>query len=196
MSTAEIHFTDIAATRMREALEEENEVGRYVRIRARRVGVRKTRYGMDVIDPEVAPGDTVVTAGEVTVVLDEESAAWLRGATVDYVESENGGPSGFKFDNPQERPRWDDPVAARIQQLLDEEVNPGIAAHHGFIELVSYEDGVARVHMGGGCHGCGLAGATLSDGVATRLIEAIPELREVRDTTDHATGENPFYLPR
>jgi Fe/S biogenesis protein NfuA len=34
---------------------------------------------------------------------------------------------------------------------------------------------------------------TLSQGIETQLIEAIPQLTGVIDVTDHASGENPFY---
>ena len=50
-----------------------------------------------------------------------------------------------------------------------------------------------RVHMGGGCHGCSMSRMTMLDGVQTMLVEQIPEIERVRDLTDHASGENPYY---
>ena len=34
---------------------------------------------------------------------------------------------------------------------------------------------------------------TMLDGVQTMLVERIPAIERVRDLTDHASGENPFY---
>ena len=47
--------------------------------------------------------------------------------------------------------------------------------------------------MGGGCHGCSMSKLTMLDGVQTMLSEAIPAVQRVKDLTDHATGENPYY---
>jgi Fe/S biogenesis protein NfuA len=34
---------------------------------------------------------------------------------------------------------------------------------------------------------------TLREGIARSIKEAIPEVSEVVDVTDHALGENPYY---
>ena len=49
--------------------------------------------------------------------------------------------------------------------------------------------------MGGGCQGCGMATATLRQGVETALRRAVPEIGAILDTTDHAAGTNPYYEP-
>ena len=54
-------------------------------------------------------------------------------------------------------------------------------------------EGVAYVHMGGGCQGCGMASVTLAQGVRTAILDRFPEITDVRDTTDHAQGANPYY---
>jgi Fe/S biogenesis protein NfuA len=47
--------------------------------------------------------------------------------------------------------------------------------------------------MGGGCQGCGLAAVTLSQGIEVAILDAVPEIAEVVDVTDHASGTNPYY---
>ncbi|HUY57607.1 MAG TPA: NifU family protein [Candidatus Micrarchaeaceae archaeon] len=89
----------------------------------------------------------------------------------------------------------DDPLAQAVQQMLDAEINPAVAGHGGYIGLLDIADGVAYVQMGGGCQGCGLAEVTLSQGVRGAIIERFPEIVEVVDTTDHASGSNPYYEP-
>ena len=57
----------------------------------------------------------------------------------------------------------------------------------------SVEDDTVYVTMGGGCQGCAVSAMTLREGIARSIKEAIPEVAEVIDTTDHAMGENPYY---
>ncbi|MDH3731769.1 MAG: NifU family protein, partial [Acidimicrobiia bacterium] len=85
------------------------------------------------------------------------------------------------------------PVPERVQQVLDQQINPAIAGHGGVAELVAVEDSTAFLRLGGGCQGCGLASVTLSQGIETTLLEMVPEITRVVDVTDHAAGANPFY---
>jgi len=87
----------------------------------------------------------------------------------------------------------EDPLAQAVQRMLDQEINPAVAGHGGYIGLLDIADGVAYVQMGGGCQGCGLAETTLSQGVRTAILERFEEIVEVVDTTDHAEGTNPYY---
>jgi Fe/S biogenesis protein NfuA len=84
-------------------------------------------------------------------------------------------------------------IADKVQVLLAEAINPGLAAHGGFASLVGVDDDRVFLTMGGGCQGCSLSQATMVQGIATAIKEAIPEVREVVDATDHTAGENPFY---
>jgi Fe-S cluster biogenesis protein NfuA len=88
-----------------------------------------------------------------------------------------------------------DPLAQAVQQMLDEEINPAVAGHGGYIGLLDIADGVAYVQMAGGCQGCGLAEVTLSQGVRSAILEHFEEIVDVVDTTDHAQGTNPYYQP-
>lgn len=85
------------------------------------------------------------------------------------------------------------PLADQIQQVLAEQINPAIASHGGQAELVSVDGSIAYMRMGGGCQGCGMAAVTLKQGIERILKEAIPEITEVVDVTDHASGDNPYY---
>ena len=76
-----------------------------------------------------------------------------------------------------------------------EQVNPSIAAHGGRADLVAVEDSSIYLRLSGGCQGCGMAKATLSQGIEVILREAIPEIANVVDVTDHADGTNPYYEP-
>jgi Fe-S cluster biogenesis protein NfuA len=93
-------------------------------------------------------------------------------------------------------PRWGRPdaeVRSAIQELLDGEVNHGIAGHGGRISLIDYQDGKLRIAMSGGCQGCASSQVTLRQGVEVMVRKVAPEVVEIVDTTDHAAGKTPFY---
>ncbi|MBW1885360.1 MAG: NifU family protein [Deltaproteobacteria bacterium] len=81
----------------------------------------------------------------------------------------------------------------RVQEILDNEINPSVAGHGGYISLLDVQGTRVFLHMGGGCQGCGMASATLKHGVEASLRAQIPEISEILDTTDHAAGANPYY---
>ena len=85
------------------------------------------------------------------------------------------------------------PIVDRVQQVLTEQVNPAIAAHGGGAELVSVDGAIAYLRLSGGCQGCGLAQVTLKQGIEKIILESIPELSQVVDVTDHASGDDPYY---
>jgi len=84
-------------------------------------------------------------------------------------------------------------LKSKVQELVDTSINPAIAAHGGWVELLDVKDSVVYLQMGGGCQGCGAADITLKAGIERLIKEELPEITEVLDTTDHAAGENPFY---
>ena len=81
----------------------------------------------------------------------------------------------------------------KVRQLLDQQVNPAIAAHGGFASVVKVEGAAAYITMGGGCQGCAMSAMTLREGIESAILTSIPEITEVVDTTDHSVGENPYY---
>jgi Fe/S biogenesis protein NfuA len=84
-------------------------------------------------------------------------------------------------------------VAQRVLQVLEQQINPSIAAHGGRADLVAVEAGSAYLRLSGGCAGCGMAAVTLNQGIEVALRESVPEISRVIDVTDHAAGTNPYY---
>jgi len=165
-------------------------------------GARGDAYAYDIYfqaAADAAPGDAVVLADGLCVVVPESSVARLTGARLDWSED---GEGGLVMLNPNTPPRPDirvrvgdlsGEVAQRALLVLEEQVNPSIAMHGGRADLVGVEDGVAYVRLSGGCQGCGLAKVTLSQGIEVALVEAVEEIHSVVDVTDHAEGENPYF---
>lgn len=89
----------------------------------------------------------------------------------------------------------EDQIRLKVQRVLDTQINPGVAGHGGKISLLDVKGDAIYIQMGGGCQGCGQASVTLKQGVERALAQYVPEVKQVFDTTDHASGKNPFYSP-
>lgn len=168
--------------------------GTALRILAKPAGPGGVAYDMALEPPTATrPTDDVrLDVGGLPVVVDAQSVQLVDGATVDFVADPLR--PGFRVDPPPAGGGDDDnPLAAEVRRVLEEQINPGIAAHGGRASLVGVEDDVAYVALGGGCQGCSMASVTLKQGIEQLLKAAIPRLRAVVDVTDHAGGNNPFY---
>jgi Fe/S biogenesis protein NfuA len=186
-----LNVTDAAADKIRAAKGSEGSDDVALRVMAREDGA-KFRYELKLVATDSKDADdSVVHLDGVDLYLDSESAPRLRGATLDYVEDITG--SGLKFDNPNQTALGGHPLAGRVQAVLDDRVNPGLAAHGGVVSLVDIQESRVVLSFGGGCQGCGMADLTMKEGVSAQLKEQIPEISEVVDATDHAAGENPYY---
>ena len=86
-------------------------------------------------------------------------------------------------------------LKTKVQELIDTMINPAVAGHGGFVELIDVQDSRVYLQMGGGCQGCGAADVTLKSGIERLIKEELPEVTEVLDTTDHGSGANPYYTP-
>jgi Fe/S biogenesis protein NfuA len=164
-------------------------------------GTRGVEYTYDLSFEPVAEADehdVVAYNGDLPVIVPGESVDRLQGATLDLPRNPNQG--GLVLRNPN-RP---DPLsgndleltgdtADKIRQLLEQRINPALAAHGGYAELMGVDGDKAFVTMGGGCQGCAISAMTLREGIERSIKEAVPEITEVVDTTDHSAGENPFY---
>jgi Fe/S biogenesis protein NfuA len=184
--------TDAAKKKILDLLEAEEQKDLALRVAVRGRGPGGFRYELQFVGAgERKPEDTVVNAGGFDVVVDPESVANLKGATVDYIDGIYE--SGFKIDNPN--PLWTDPKAQAVQEVIDTQINPGVASHGGHVSLLDVKDDIAYIALGGGCQGCGMVDVTLRQGIEVLIKEAVPEIRQVIDTTDHAAGRNPYYQP-
>ena len=187
-----ITITDTAKEKILTTMEAKDAKGMALRLAIVGRGPVGFRYSMAFVPTEEKGSEDVVgDFGELQVFIDPQSAPKLDGATVDYLE--DNFQEGFMIDNPN--PLWDDPLAQTVQDVLDSQINPGIAMHRGFVTLLEVKDGVAYITFGGGCQGCSMVDVTLKQGVEVKILEAIPEIKQVLDTTDHAGGTNPYYQP-
>jgi len=190
-----IKFTDTARRHVASYLEQETDP-LAVRVEVLDSSPLAPKYDLSLIaEDERAQSDHVFDAGGFEVVIPSDSAELLEGSTVDWVESMEG--SGFKVDSPSLRPIGIDAptggLADQVRHVIDLQINPSIAAHGGEINLVDVRDTVVYLEMSGGCQGCGMAAATLSQGVRRILTEALPQITDIQDVTNHGAGTNPYY---
>ena len=188
-TSALLTVTEAARQKIQSVVEDQGMEVQGLRVSISGRSATAFEYGLG-LEVEPDPDDVVVDCGGFQVFVDSESAENLNGATIDYVEDLNS--SGFKIDNPN-APTWDNPKAQAIQQLIEERINPAVAAHGGHIDLLDVTDDSIYIHMGGGCQGCGMANVTLKHGIEGMIQEHFPEIKNIVDTTDHASGTNPYY---
>ena len=196
-----ITVTDSALAKileLRSAEENPDDLGLRIEV----TGVRGAEFTYDLaFEPlaECAEDDVRHDQGGLPVVVPAESVEKLLGATLDLPSNREQGGLVLRNPNRPEIPRLGDPIELtgtvedKVRQLLDQQVNPAIAAHGGYAGLVKVEGSAAYITMGGGCQGCAMSALTLREGIETAILGAIPEITEVVDTTDHSSGENPFY---
>ena len=193
MTESTLTVTDAAADKIQATRSSEGREDVALRVVAREDGA-KFRYELKLVATDSKEADdSVIRLGDIDLYLDRESALRLHGATLDYVEDISG--SGLKFENPNQTTLARHPLAGRVQELLDDRINPGLASHGGVVSLVDVQEGRVFLQLGGGCQGCGMVDVTLRQGIEVMLKEEIPEITEVLDTTDHAAGDNPYYQP-
>jgi Fe/S biogenesis protein NfuA len=187
-----ITFTEAAKTKVREYMDQASNGCIGLRIMAERLGRHHFRYNLTlVLEGETYDKDVALDQGSFTAWVDPKSAELLEGATVDFVSDFSG--AGFRFDNPQAAVHWEDPVAERLQRVLDDKVAPAVGGHGGWVELLAVDGDTAVIEFGGGCQGCGMSQVTLKEGIERIILDEVPEIRRVVDGTDHDAGSSPYY---
>lgn len=171
-------------------------------LRVEVTGVKGPEYTYDLAFDELsaaASDDVVEKVDSLSVIIPATSVDSLRGAVLDVPRT--SGQGGLVIRNPN-RPnplagvdlQLEGTVAEKVQQLLEQSINPSLASHGGYATLIGVDD-ESKVYltMGGGCQGCAMSAMTLREGIDRSIRESIPEVTEVIDATDHQSGENPFY---
>ena len=158
-------------------------------------------YDLSFLDVEEARSDDeVLKFDDLTVIIAAKDKDKFEGASLNLSEDMNS----LEMDNPntpspniigssEPLPELTGELADKVKTILDQQINPAIAAHGGVATLVNVEGNDVYLQLGGGCQGCGMAQVTLSQGIEASLKEAIPEIANVIDATDHASGDNPYF---
>ena len=188
-----ITFSDMARSKLVEVLTGYPEEVAGLRLKITGRTSEGFEHVLTIVEKGIEPaGDATLQFPDFLLFVEGERIEDLRGTNVHY-EFKGPNVSGLEFHNPN--PVWRDSLAQEIQRIFDEQVNPQIAAHGGYVQLLELRGKRAYIEMGGGCQGCGMAGVTLKQGIEVAVKEALPEIEELVDVTDHQSGENPYFKP-
>lgn len=195
-----IKVTENAQDYLRELLAKQDSPGIGVRIFVENPGTPRAECCMAycTVGEEVADDVRIEYEG-FPAFIEGKSAAYLEDAVIDYNKDRFGGQLTFKAPKskvPNLGP--DASLEERINFVLYNEINPGLAAHNGNVSLIELvenkEEGwIAVLKFGGGCQGCSAVDMTLKQGVEATLKERIPELAKVTDSTDHSQRDNAYF---
>lgn len=191
-----ISITESAQEYLAELLAKQDCEGIGVRIFILDAGTPQAETCISYCRPgEEKPTDENKPCAGFTAWVDRPSIPFLEDAVVDFTKDSMGGQLTIKAPNSRlPRIGEDSSIEDRVNYILYNEINPGLAAHGGHVTLEEiFEENIAVLRFGGGCQGCGMVDVTLKDGVESALLSQIPQLKEVRDITDHSYRENAYY---
>jgi Thioredoxin-like proteins and domains len=72
-------------------------------------------------------------------------------------------------------------LIAKVLEVMDRDVRPGLKRDGGDLKVVAVEEGIVQLKMVGACLGCGAQKRTVEDGIKSHLMKLIPEIRGVSD---------------
>ncbi len=147
------------------------------------------------------PWTEKVTVGNNFVeVLKQDWVEWevleepLKGLIGEHFQSQQGDvEENPEASGSQNTGKLDSPEAKQIALLIEEQINPALSAHGGFVVLHSVEEDKVFLEMGGGCQGCAMSYQTMKEGIEGAIKQIVPSIKEVVDVTNHDQGDNPFY---
>jgi len=191
-----IDITESGQTYLKELLAKQNCEGIGIRVFVLDGGTPKAETCIAFCRPgEEEPEDEAHEYDGFKAFIEKKSKAYLDEAVVDYAKDNLGGQLTIRAPNSR-MPRIgpDSSMEDRINYILYNEINPGLASHGGNVSLERLtEEKVAVLRFGGGCQGCSAVDLTLKEGVEKTLMRHLPELAGIRDATDHSDSTNAFY---
>jgi len=169
---------------------------------ARGGAIRVAGVGTDgIVTLEVtgSPGAALPLASRIEAALRAAVPGITAVRLVSPGTGSSGSPAGAAGSPAETDPAEAAPAEAGLaeaaRQVLDAEINPAIAAHHGHVAVTGADHGWIRIRLDGGCQGCSLAEVTIRQGIEPLLRARLPGLTGVSDATDHEAGTDPFFSP-
>ena len=190
-----INITESAQKFLADLLEKQGTKGIGIRIFVSDPGTPKAETCIAYCRPgEENEDDVIIDYADFKAYFGQRSLSFLEDAKVDYSDDKFGGQLTIRAPNSR-MPNINDDSAIedKINYVLYNDVNPGLASHGGNISLEEVVDDIAILKFGGGCQGCGSADVTLKEGVEKTMMEKIPELKGIKDITDH-TDKSKAYM--
>lgn len=190
-----IHITYIAQEHFVKLLANQPP-GTQIRVFVMNPGMPNAECGVSYCPPDaVAANDTEVKFDLMSAYVDEISAPYLQEAEIDLMTDKLGSQLTLKAPNAKTRKVNDDaPLIERVEYVLQSQINSQLAAHGGHVSVMEITDDMfAILQFSGGCNGCSMVDYTLKEGIEKELLEQFPELKGVRDLTEHQHGDHSYY---
>ena len=143
-----VEITDQARLKIVELMEKSETGVLGLRLGAESVSPLKINFSLAFItDGQEKPDDTVIPFEGFDLYVDPDSAPNIEVAVVDYVDGLMG--SGFKIENPSlGTPELSGPVTEKIQRVLEDQINPAVASHGGYVSLIDIKDNIVYLQLG------------------------------------------------
>ena len=191
-----INITKSAEKYLAKLIQDKNEIDLSIRIFISDPGTPKAETCLAYCKPdESLQDDLIINLKLINVYIEKRSLPFLKDCEVNFDNDTFGGQLTIKAPNarlPNISP--DSPVEDRINYIIYNEINPMLESHGGEVSLVEFnKKNEAVLQFGGGCQGCGMVDITLKEGIEKTLMEQIPEVKSVRDLTDHSIDDNAYY---
>ena len=191
-----INITKSAEKYLAKLIHDKNEIDLSIRIFISDPGTPKAETCLAYCKPdESLPDDLIINLKLINVYIEKRSLPFLKDCEVNFDNDTFGGQLTIKAPNarlPNISP--DSPVEDRINYVIYNEINPMLESHGGEVSLVEFnKKNEAVLQFGGGCQGCGMVDITLKEGIEKTLMEQIPEVKSVKDSTDHSFDDNAYY---
>ena len=191
-----INITKSAEKYLAKLIQDKNEIDLSIRIFISDPGTPKAETCLAYCKPdESLQDDLIINLKLINVYIEKRSLPFLKDCEVNFDNDTFGGQLTIKAPNarlPNISP--DSPVEDRINYIIYNEINPMLESHGGEVSLVEFnKKNEAVLQFGGGCQGCGMVDITLKEGIEKTLMEQIPEVKSVRDSTDHSIDDNAYY---
>ena len=191
-----INITKSAEEYLAKLINDKNETDLSIRIFISDPGTPKAETCLAYCKPDEAmPDDLIINLELINVNLEKRSIPFLKDCEVNFDTDSFGGQLTIKAPNarvPNISP--ESPIEDRINYVIYNEINPMLESHGGEVSLIEFNNKKEAVlQFGGGCQGCGMVDVTLKDGIEKTLIEQIPEVKSVKDLTDHSIDDNAYY---
>ncbi|GFN45610.1 Fe-S biogenesis protein NfuA [Candidatus Regiella insecticola] len=184
---AQNHFSKLLANQ---------ETGTQIRVFVINPGTPTAECGVSYCPPDaIEASDTELKFDPFSVFVDQLSAPFLVDAEIDFITDQLGSQLTLKAPNAKMRKVADDaPLIERVEYVLQSKINPQLANHGGRVTLMEItDDAFAVLQFGGGCNGCSMVDVTLKNGIEKELLQTFPELKGVKDSTEHQRGEHSYY---
>lgn len=196
MSDLNVTITESAQGYLRDLLSKQETEGMGIRMFVANPGTPQAETCIAYSKPgEEEEGDLALSLDGFNAYFEGKSIPFLDEAKVDYSPDRMGGQLTIRAPN-SKMPRVNDdsPLEDKVSYVLYNDINPGLASHGGNVSLETITDeGIAILKFGGGCQGCSAVDMTLKQGVEKTLMEKLPEIKGVRDITDHTDRSHAYY---